>query len=119
MPTKVIRALLGFTAVPDGNVLSRALAVFTGLTDNATYPHPPIDLTVLKTKIDSFQALIAEALDGSKKPIAKKKKDRRALITILRKLGPMVKASCNDEMAPLHRADSSPPPRFVLRRRSR
>jgi len=99
---KTIRPLDGFTGVPDADVVSRGIAVHTGMTGNSNFPNPPVDLTAFKTAIDSFSALIAEALDGSKKVVAEKNKQRHAVIKMLRLLGRYVEAK-----SPEHHAEKS------------
>jgi len=96
---KTIRPLDGFTGVPDADVVSRGIAVHTGMTGNSNFPSPPVDLTAFKTGIDSLSALIAEALDGSKKVVAEKNKQRHAVIKMLRLLGRYVEVNCKDDMA--------------------
>jgi hypothetical protein len=96
---KMIRPLDGFSVASDAEVVSRATAVQTKLTGNANFPTPPVDLAALKTAIDSLSALIAEALDGSKKVIAEKNKQRHAVIKMLRLLGRYVEYNCKDDMA--------------------
>ena len=59
----------------------------------------PVDLATLKTNIESFSALIAESLDGSKKVIAEKNKQRQVVITTLRLLGRYVEGACKNDMA--------------------
>ena len=48
---------------------------------------------------DSFSALIAGAMDGSKKVIAQKDKQREVVIKKLRILGRYVEESCNGDKA--------------------
>src|SRR6267378_4479410 len=62
---KPIKPLEGYTAMPDEDVASRGTAVQTGMTGNPNFPIPPVDPATLKTNIESFRALISEALDGS------------------------------------------------------
>ncbi len=49
------------------------------------FADPPVDLVVLKTDIDTFSALVAEAQDGSKKIIVEKKKERDVVVRKLRR----------------------------------
>jgi len=97
--TKRIWAMLGFTNVKDQDVVSRCTAVLTGLTGNANYPTPPVDLATYKSAIDALSAGIAESIDGSKKIIAAKNKDREAVIKMYRQLGTYVEANCKEDMA--------------------
>ena len=96
---KTIKPIDGFAGVADADVLSRGYSVQTSLTGNTNYPALPVDLTALKTALDTFSALIAEALDGSKKVIAQKNKQRTAVTKMLRLLGRYVEVTCNGDMA--------------------
>jgi hypothetical protein len=94
---KLIKPIENYNGVSDGDVVARANAVQTALTANANFANPPVDLTVFKTSIDLFNALIAEALDGSKKVIAQKNKQRQAVIKDLRLLGRYVEVTSNGD----------------------
>src|SRR5579863_9453444 len=67
------------------------------MTGNANFANPPVDLTIFKTAIDLFNALIAEALDRSKKVIAQKNKQRQFVIKDLRLLGRYVEVTSNGD----------------------
>src|SRR5579884_2520611 len=97
--TKRIWAMLGFTNVSDQDMVSRCTAVLTGLTGNANYPNPPVDLAVYKSAIDALSAEIVESIDGSKKTIAARNKDREPVIKMYRLLGTYVEANCKEDMA--------------------
>src|SRR5207245_2961494 len=67
-------------------------------------PQIPIEVfppktPTLKANIESFLALISEALDGSKKVIAQKDKQREAVVKMLRLLGRYVEVTSNGDMA--------------------
>ena len=94
---KLIKPLENFTRMTDGDVVARATAVQTAMTSNANFANPPVDLTVFKTAIDLFNALIAEALDRSKKVIAQKSKQRQTVIKDLRLLGRYVEVTSNGD----------------------
>src|SRR2546425_2370715 len=96
---KTIKPIDGFSNVSDADVVARGTNVQTNMTGNANFPNPPADLTALKTAIDTFSALIAQALDGSKKIIAEKNRQREAVIKMLRLLGRYVEVTCKDDMA--------------------
>jgi|SRR6266571_272933 len=96
---KKIKPIDGFSNVSDADVVARGTNVQTNMTGNANFPNPPVDLTALKTAIDTFSALIAQALDGSKKIIAEKNRQREAVIKMLRLLGRYVEVTCKDDMA--------------------
>jgi len=94
---KLIKPIENYNGVSDGDVAARAAAVQTAMTGNASFANPPVDLTAFKTAIDQFNALIAEALDGSKKVIAQKNKQRQAVIKDLRLLGRYVEVTSNGD----------------------
>jgi hypothetical protein len=94
---KAIRVLLGFRSATDTDVVSRGMAVFTGLSGNLKFPNPPVDLNRLKTSLDRLVFLIAEAADGSKKAIAAKNKERENIIKMLRQLAIYVETTCNED----------------------
>lgn len=69
------------------------------MTGNSNLSTPPVDLATLKANIESFHALIVEALDGSRKVIAQKNKQREAVIKMLRLLGRYVEVTSDGDMA--------------------
>src|SRR5207245_5226983 len=92
---KNIKPLYGFTNVSDADVVSRCTNIQTSMTGNPHFPNPPADLAALKTAIETFSALIAQALDGSKKVIAEKNKQREVVIKMVRLLGRYVEVTSN------------------------
>ena len=96
---KKIKPLENYFNLPDADVVSRGTGVQTNMTGNLNFPNPPADLAALKTAIEIFSALIAQALDGSKKVIAQKNKQREAIINMLRLLGRYVEVVSNGDMA--------------------
>lgn len=96
---KMIKPIDGFVGVSDADVLSRGTNIQTCMAGNVNFPSPPVDLAALKTALDAFSGLIAQALDGSKKVIAEKNKQRTAVIKMLRLLGRYVEVACKDDMA--------------------
>jgi len=96
---KLIKPLDGFVNVSDADVITRVNAVQTAMAGNANYPNPPVDLAVLKTNIDAFVALVAQAADGSKKVIAEKNKQRATVVEMVRMLGRYVEVASKGDMA--------------------
>src|SRR5438477_4907456 len=99
LKVKKIKPLDGFSNGSAGHVVSRGTSVQTHMTGNSDYPNPPVDLAAFKTAIDVLAALIAQALDGSKKVIAEKNKQREVVIKMLRLLGRYVEITCKEDMA--------------------
>jgi hypothetical protein len=96
---KPIKPLDGFVNVSDADVIIRMTAVQTAMAGNANYPNPPVDLAVLKTNIDAFVALVAQAADGSKKVIAEKNKQRATVVEMVRMLGRYVEGASKGDMS--------------------
>src|SRR5689334_20006311 len=94
-----IKPLEAYDNMSDHDVVVRGTAVQTGMTGNSNFQNPPVDLAALKTNIESYSALISEALDGSKKEIAQKDKQREAVIKMLRLLARYVEVQSNGDMA--------------------
>jgi Fibronectin type III domain len=99
--TKVvkIRPLEGYTALSDADIVHRGMAVVTGLTGNSNFTTLPVDLATLKAAVESLNTLISEALDGSKKVITQKNKQRETVIKMLRLLARYVEVNCDNDMA--------------------
>jgi len=99
--TKVpkIKPVEGYSRMPDAEVINRALAIYTGLNGSTHFTNLPVSLTDFKAGIDSVSALMAEALDGSRKVVAEKNKQMHALIKMMRALGRYVELNCNDDIA--------------------
>jgi hypothetical protein len=96
---KLIKPLDGFGNVADADVIVRTNAIQTAMTGNANYPAAPVDLAVLKTNIDAFTALVAQAADGSKKVIAEKNKQRATVVEMVRMLGRYVEGASKGDMS--------------------
>ena len=96
---KKIKAYLGFAKTSDADLLKVLEAVLTGMTNNSAYINPPVALADFKSAIDSFSVLVTDALDGGKKVISAKKKQREAVIKQVTLLGHYVEAACNDDVA--------------------
>jgi hypothetical protein len=107
---KMIKPIDGFAKVSDADVLSRGTHVQTSMTGNANFPNPPVDLAALKTALETFSALIAQSLDGSKKVIAEKRKQRQAVIKMLRLLGRYVEVNCKDDLSIFETSGFQPAP---------
>ena len=97
--TKNIKAVEGFTGMKDTDVAAEGATVLTALTGNSKFPNPPIDLTVFKTDLDTFNTLIAESASGTKAVIASKNKQRQTVIQMLRLLARYVEYTSNGDMS--------------------
>jgi hypothetical protein len=96
---KIIRPLENYTTMTDSNVVSLATAVVSGMTGNSHFTQLPADLTVLKTNIDTLNSLISQAMDGSKKVISEKNKQRGVVIKMMKLLGRYVEVMSDNDPA--------------------
>jgi hypothetical protein len=96
---KLIKPLEGYTAMTDADLVARGTAVQTGMTGNSNFQNPPVDLTAFKADIDSLSTLISEALDGSKKVVAQKNKQRQVVIKSIKLLARFVEVHSNGDPA--------------------
>jgi hypothetical protein len=83
----------------DADIVARATAVQTGMTGNSNFPTLPVDLAAFKTDIDAFSALISEALDGSKKIVTQRNKQREVVIKSLKLLARFVEVHSSGDAA--------------------
>ena len=95
---KTIKAA-GLTSLSSALLIAAAQAVWTGLTGNAAYPNPSVDLAVLKAAIDGYTAALAAARDGGKTALLERDAKRAALIRVLRNLASYVEHNCQDNMS--------------------
>ena len=97
-PTE-IKAKLGLHSVSDTDTVKALMTAYEGLLNNPKFSTPPVDLTIYKSGIDQFSALIVDAEDGGKKAISAKDKQRIAVIKLYTLLGHYVETACNDDLA--------------------
>lgn len=64
---KMIRVALNLTRALPEQILALGNTVLKGLTNNANFPNPPVDLNTLKAALDAFANYIVDAKDGGKK----------------------------------------------------
>ena len=95
---KTIKTVEGFAYTAEADLMDRATAVYTHITGNPHFPNPPVDLEALKKAIDTLSALRVEALDGCKKVIAEKKKQRGVMTEMLRLLARYVEFTSKGDM---------------------
>lgn len=88
----------GFTRLLGANLLSRLNAVVKGLDGNTAYPTLPVDLATVKSAGTSYAAALADALDGGKKALVERDKQRDNVIQILRQLAHYVELNCKNDV---------------------
>src|SRR2546427_355213 len=92
-----LHVALGYGRVADADFVTQALAAHDGVKAHPElFPNAP-GLDALGAGIQSLQTAMAASQDGGKKAVAEKKKQRAALIKVLRSLGHYVEANCKDD----------------------
>ena len=97
--TKAVHAVTNFSSLLDSVLVTLALAVIKGLTGNAAFPNPTVDLTAFGNTVATFSAAIAAALDGGKNAKAIRDKQRKLVIRDLKSLALYVENNCNEDPA--------------------
>jgi hypothetical protein len=87
--TKQIRVKLGYGPLNDKDVATRGVAVVDGMTNNPKLPNPPINPADLKAEVETFASLIAAAVDGGKKAITERIKQRAVVVKMVAPAGPL------------------------------
>jgi|SRR5579883_899650 len=96
---KLIKPLEGYTNMTDADIVARATAVLAGMTGNSNFPNLPVDLGKFKADVDALSNLISEGLDGSKKVIAQKNKQRHVVIKSLKLLARLAEVQSDGDEA--------------------
>lgn len=94
----IIKPVMGFVHLGDGELLSRLNAVHDGMFNNPFYPNPPVDMASFKAAIDAYSSASAATLDGGKSATVARDKLRSDVIIKLRLLGHYVESACNNDM---------------------
>jgi fibronectin type III domain protein len=102
--SKHIRILQSYKRQTDGQLIAAAGAVIQGMTGNAAFPSPPVDLKTAQAAADEFSAAAAAQVQGGTAATAIKKTRRAALIAILAKLAHYVQDNCDEDPAAVVRA---------------
>jgi hypothetical protein len=93
-----IKASLAFVKAAAADLYTFAMSVYTGMNGNAAFPNPPVDMPTFKSAIDTFNTLLAAALDGGKKVLTQRNHQGEALMKILRQLAHYVEAASKDDV---------------------
>ena len=94
-----VRAVTNFSSLSDSDLFTLATAVIKGLTGNAAFPNPAVDLTAFGNGVTTFSVATAAALDGGKNAKAVSATERKFVIQDLKALALYVESNCNDDPA--------------------
>src|SRR5215831_15555311 len=95
----VIRALLGFSRMPDASLLIRGRRVLDCMDGNLFFPRPPISLADFAAALDRFEAAMAKCLYRDTRAYAERDNERATVIIMLGQLGHYAETNCNGDMA--------------------
>ena len=95
---KLIKALLNFGKMLPEQLLAEGYGIVKALTGNSNFTTLPIDLAILKSALDAYSGLIADAKDGSRKAIEARNKQGKDVIRMLRALALYVELNCKDDL---------------------
>jgi hypothetical protein len=98
-----IKAVVNFRRMPPEAVLSTSTNIYTEIYNNLHFtppqaPAPPVDQATLKSANDALAAPNAAAIDGGKKAIAQKKRQKEVVVKLLVQLAHYVEANSKDDM---------------------
>jgi hypothetical protein len=96
------KVCLAFAELADVALDDFAVAIITGLTDNTSYPTPPVTVAQLATLKSTFEdATVAAATRCGRAATAAKNAARDALVLALRKNAAYVEVTCNNDLPTL------------------
>jgi hypothetical protein len=94
-----IRAVLGFNAMTDANLVIFANNIIKALTGNTNFTTPTINLTTFTTTVSTYSAAISAALEGGKNAKDVRDKQKTIVVNDLRQLAIYVEGNCNNDMS--------------------
>ena len=96
------KVCLAFAELADVALDDFAVAIITGLTDNLSYPSPPVTVAQLATLKSAFEnTIVAAAAQRGRAATAAKNTARDALVLALRKNAAYVELTCNNDLPTL------------------
>jgi hypothetical protein len=97
----ICKVSLAFARLSDSELDNFAHGVIVGMTGNAAYPSPPVDLPDVLSAKNSFVAKLAAAETGGPAATAAKRNARQTLLGMIRQLAAYVQMTCNNNEATL------------------
>jgi len=94
-----IKPRLGFGRMRELDLLLRLAAICDGMTGNPAYPKPPVDMDTFAAGIATYSELITAALDGGKKAVSEKRKQREVVMKMATQLGHYVQHASDNDLA--------------------
>jgi hypothetical protein len=96
-----IRIADGFRLQTAEQLVTTGGAIIKGLTGNAAFPEPTVDLKTVQTAVDDLSAALVAQAQGGTAATAEKNNKRAVLVAHLRKLKHYVEDNCGNDPAVL------------------
>ena len=96
-----IRIADGFRLQSAELLVATGCAIIKGLTGNAAFPAPTVDLNTVQAAVDDLSAALADQAHGGAAATAEKNNKRAILVAHLRKLKHYVEDHCGNDLAVL------------------
>jgi Fibronectin type III domain len=97
--SQIIRILTKFKRTTVLQLIAIAVAVIKGMTGNAIFPDPPVDMKTTQAAVDDLNAAVAAQPNGGLAGTALKNNKQAALVVILCKLAHYVEDNCGGDVA--------------------
>src|SRR5690242_13495813 len=94
-----IRILQSYNTQSDAQLVAAAGAVVQGMTGNATFASPPVELKAVQAALDELNAAIAAQPQGGTGATAHKKNKRAELTALLRRIAHYVQDNSGGDVA--------------------
>jgi hypothetical protein len=93
-----IRAKLTLTKLGGPDLLASLDAMVQGMDGNVNFTAPPVDIKDLKALRTSYAASLANSLDGGRKAMIERNKQREAVIHAMQQIAKYVELNCKNDM---------------------
>lgn len=94
-----LKALLDFAKYRPARLRTFGAHIHVSMKGNPAFLTPAVSMDALAAQVDTFGGLVADALDGSRKVIAERNRQRVLLIGMLKQLAYYVEAAANENEA--------------------
>jgi hypothetical protein len=93
-----IRAALGLFRLACPDLLASLDAMVQGMDGNVNFPSPPVDIATLKALRISYAAALTNSLDGGRKAMIERNKQREVVIHAMQQIAKYVELHCQNDM---------------------
>lgn len=93
-----LKVIVGFSALREDDVDTKAASIIKSMTGNANYPTPTPTLTVVQAALGAYETALAAASTGNPEKTAIKDQKRKDLEVLLKQLGTYVQLNCKNDL---------------------